>query len=91
MTDTYDGEHRPPPVIPGNGAGYQRSPDFSGGRGRQQPPEPKKSRIWILWLSIAVLVLAVLCGGVVAVFGGSNSNEPKPQKSVSVAMTINRW
>lgn len=86
MTDTYDG--RPPPVIPGNSGGYQGPPpygpppDFSGGW-NQSPAPKKKSKMWILWLFISLLVLVAFCGGVATVFGGSNSPDPKPQKSVT--------
>lgn len=72
MTDTYDG--RPPPVIPGNGGGYQGSP---------APAPKKKSKMWIVWVVFSVAALVVLCGVLVTVLTGSLSDTPKPQKSAA--------
>lgn len=74
MTDTYDG--RPPPIIPGNGGGYQGPPPIDWNQ-----PAPKKSKMWILLAGIGVLALVLLCAGLAVALGNSKTTDPKPQKS----------
>jgi hypothetical protein len=91
MTDTYDDPERfqnvnkpMPPVNPGYGYGHP-------GRGQQpfqqSPPPPnwdpkkKKSKMWIVWTLLGLMVLAALCAGVVSMVAASSSDDPKPATS----------